>query len=177
MKSVAVFCGASVGALPLWRDAATELGRGLAGMGVRVIYGGASVGLMGSIADAAMQAGGEVIGVIPEFLTRREVAHGGLQALEVTDSMHSRKLRMFDLADGFVSFAGGLGTLDETFEILTWKQLGLHTKPILICDVAGSARALLGAIEATIDMGFARPDTRDLYEIIEGIPALLARIA
>lgn len=176
LNSVAVFCGASSGALPVWAEAAAELGRGLGDRGIRLVYGGGSVGLMGTVANAAMASGGDVIGVIPEFLTRREVAHHGVSNLEVTDSMHTRKMRMFNLSDAFVSFAGGLGTLDETFEILTWKQLGQHNKPILVCDVAGSAHALLGAIEASISMGFARPEIRDLYEVVTSVPALLDRI-
>ena len=177
VTSVAVFCGASAGHLPLFRVAAEELGRGLAQAGLRLVYGGGQVGLMGAVADAALAAGGEVIGVIPEFLTRSEVAHQHASEMIVTDSMHSRKARMFELADAFVSFAGGLGTLDETFEILTWRQLGLHDKPILIVDVAGSAHPLMTLIEATIAAGFARPDIRDLYEVVDGVPALLARLA
>ena len=132
--------------------------------------------MMGIIAMSCQQAGGEVIGVIPTFLTQREIALPTLAQLEVTDSMHSRKLRMFDLADAAISFAGGLGTLDETFEFLTWKKLGLHSKPILVCDVAGSAKALLGAIEATIAMGFADPKVRVFYEVVDGVDALMARL-
>ncbi len=177
LTSVAVFCGASAGRLPLFRTAATALGRGLAQSGLRLVYGGGQVGLMGAVADAALAAGGEVVGVIPEFLTRSEVAHQHASEMIVTDSMHSRKARMFELADAFVSFAGGLGTLDETFEILTWRQLGLHGKPILIVDVAGSAQPLVTMIEATIAAGFARPDIRALYEVVDGVPALLARLA
>ena len=177
LTSVAVFCGASAGRLPLFRTAATALGRGLAQSGLRLVYGGGQVGLMGAVADAALAAGGEVVGVIPEFLTRSEVAHQHASEMIVTDCMHSRKARMFELADAFVSFAGGLGTLDETFEILTWRQLGLHDKPILIVDVAGSAQPLVTMIEATIAAGFARPDIRALYEVVDGVPALLARLA
>jgi uncharacterized protein (TIGR00730 family) len=176
LSSVAVFCGSSLGVNPAWQEAATDLGHGLGERGIRLVYGGGSVGLMGTVANAAMARGGDVIGVIPEFLTRREVAHHGVSNLEVTDTMHTRKMRMFHLSDAFISFAGGLGTLDETFEILTWKQLGQHTKPVLICDVEGSAHGVLGAIEASISMGFARPEIRDLYEIVLGVPALLARI-
>lgn len=146
----------------MWQEEAASLGRSLAEHNIRLIYGGGGIGLMGRVADAALAAGGDVIGVMPDFLMRREAAHANLAALEVTGNMHDRKLRMFDLADAFVSFAGGIGTLDETFEILTWKQLGLHAKPIYVCDVAGSATALLGAIEASIAMGFARPDLRAL---------------
>lgn len=176
IRSVAVFCGASAGHAPVFRSAALELGRGLAASGMRLVYGGGRVGLMGAVADGALEAGGAVVGVIPEFLTQWEVAHTGVADMTVTDSMHSRKQRMFDLSDAFVSFAGGLGTLDETFEILTWRQLKLHDKPILICDVAGSAAPLAATIEATIEAGFARPDIRRLYEIIDGVPALLARL-
>jgi uncharacterized protein (TIGR00730 family) len=176
IRSVAVFCGASLGARPAWQLEAQALGRGLAEHGIRLVYGGGGIGLMGVIASAALDAGGDVIGIIPGFLTRAEAAHPNLAQLEVTDSMHSRKLRMFDLADAVISFAGGLGTLDETFEFLTWKQLGLHDKPIIVCDVEGSAAALLGAIEATIEMGFAKPIVRDLYEVTDGVPATLKRL-
>ncbi len=150
VRSVAVFCGARPGIGPAFARAAAALGEGLARAGIRLVYGGGRVGLMGALADACLAAGGQVIGVIPEFLTRSEVAHPYADQMIVTDSMHSRKRRMFELADAFVSFAGGLGTLDETFEILTWRQLGLHDKPILICDLDGSAEPLLNLIEATI---------------------------
>ena len=177
IRSVAVFCGASAGDQPVFHAQATALGRGLAQAGLLLVYGGGQVGLMGAVADAALDAGGAVVGVIPEFLTRSEVAHQRVREMVVTDSMHSRKARMFELADAFVSFAGGLGTLDETFEILTWRQLGLHDKPILIVDVAGCARPLLALIEATIAAGFARPDIRELYEVVDSVPALLTRLA
>jgi uncharacterized protein (TIGR00730 family) len=176
VHSVAVFCGSHAGKAPVFRAAAEELGRGLAQGGMRLIYGGGRVGLMGAMADAAVAAGGTVIGVIPEFLTRWEVAHDGVAELIVTDSMHSRKRQMFDLSDAFISFAGGLGTLDETFEILTWRQLKLHDKPILICDVAGSAGPLLATVEATIETGFARPEIRNLYEVVDGVAAVLERL-
>src|SRR5580700_8634142 len=150
IHSVCVFCGSHPGNQPAYRAAAEEFGRSLAQAGMRLIYGGGRIGLMGAIADAALAAGGAVIGVIPEFLTRWEVAHDVTTELFVTDSMDSRKRRMFELADSFVSFPGGLGTIDETFEILTWRQLKLHDKPILICDIAGSAAPLLAMVEATI---------------------------
>jgi uncharacterized protein (TIGR00730 family) len=173
IASVAIFCGASIGNAPIYRDAATELGRGIAQAGIRLVYGGGRIGLMGAVADAALEAGGEVIGVIPEFLERSEVAHAGVTSLIVTHTMHVRKQRMFELSDAFVSFAGGLGTLDETFEILTWRQLRLHDKPIVICDVAGSAQPLLAAIEAAITAGFAQPAIRRLYEVASGVAAAL----
>ncbi len=174
---MAVFCGASFGDRPIWRDSADALGRGLAKAGVRLVYGGGGIGLMGTIASAALAEGGDVIGVMPQFLMGREVAHPELITLEVAQDMHSRKMRMFELSDAVICFAGGLGTLDETFEILTWKQLGLHNKPIIVCDVDGSAQPLLGAIEGAIAMGFAQPDVRALYEVADGVAALLARIS
>jgi uncharacterized protein (TIGR00730 family) len=173
LRAVAVFCGARPGNSPVFRAAATELGHGLARAGIRLIYGGGRVGLMGAIADAVLEAGGEVTGVIPEFLTRQEVAHDGVTEMQITDSMHTRKRLMFDDADAFVSFAGGLGTLDETFEILTWKQLQLHDKPILLTDIAGSARPLLATIEAAIEAGFAGPEVRDLFTWVDGVPETL----
>ena len=176
ITSVAVFCGASPGEADVYAQAATSLGRGLAQAGIRLVYGGGRIGLMGAVADGALESGGRVIGVIPEFLTKWEVAHDGVDEMIVTDSMHSRKQRMFELSDAFVVFAGGLGTMDEAFEILTWRQLRLHDKPILICDVAGSAGPLIGLIEAIIESGFARPEARALYEVIEGVPELIARL-
>ncbi len=176
IRSVAVFCGASPGADPAFRAAAEALGAGLARAGIRLVYGGGRVGLMGAVADAALAAGGQVTGVIPEFLTKLEVAHPGADTMIVTDSMHSRKQRMFALSDAFVTLAGGLGTLDETFEILTWRQLGLHDKPILLCDLAGSAAPLLRLIEVTVEAGFARPDIRKLFEVFSDVPAVLSRL-
>ena len=176
-RSVAVFCGAHAGHDPAFAAAARELGRGLAHAGIRLVFGGGRIGLMGEMADAVLAAGGEVLGVIPDFLTRQEVAHQGLSDLVVTDSMHSRKQLMFVAADAFVSLPGGLGTLDETIEIITWRQLRLHDKPILLCDVAGSAKPLLATIDAAIEAGFAPPEARGLFEVVEGVPALLARLA
>jgi uncharacterized protein (TIGR00730 family) len=176
-NSVAVFCGSQTGFDPVHRAEAFELGRGLALAGIRLIFGGGRVGLMGAVADGALTEGGTVIGIIPEFLTRWEVAHGGVTELIVTDSMHTRKRRMFELADAFVSFAGGLGTFDETIEIITWRQLKLHNKPILFCDIAGSAAPMLALIEAAINGGFARSDVRRLYEVTTGVEDLLARLA
>jgi uncharacterized protein (TIGR00730 family) len=175
--TVAVFCGSSFGHAPVFREAAVALGDGLARAGMRLVYGGGRIGLMGALADAALAAGGEVLGVLPDFLRTAEIAHSALTRLEVTDSMHARKRRMFELSDAFVSFPGGIGTLEETVEILTWRQLGLHAKPILICDVAGAATPLLAAIEGAIARGFARPSLRACYEVIEGVPALLTRLA
>jgi uncharacterized protein (TIGR00730 family) len=175
--TVAVFCGSSFGGDPAYRLAAEALGTGLARAGIRLVYGGGRIGLMGALADAVLHAGGEVVGVLPEFLRTAEIAHDGLTRLEITDSMHARKRRMFELADAFVALPGGIGTLDETIEILTWRQLGLHAKPIWVCDVAGSARGLVGAVEGAIACGFAAPALRDAFTLVEGVSALLACLA
>ena len=177
IHAVAVFCGSRSGNDPAYRGAAQALGQGLARAGLRLVYGGGRIGLMGVLADAALAEGGTVTGVIPEFLTRREVAHAGITELVVTDSMHSRKQRMFQAADAFISLPGGLGTLDETIEIITWRQLRLHAKPILICDVAGSAAPFLAVIDAAIAADFAAPEARQLYEVLDGVPAALRRLS
>jgi uncharacterized protein (TIGR00730 family) len=174
--SVAVFCGSRSGFHPNHAKAAREFGTSLAQAGIRLVYGGGGLGLMGELASAALAAGGEVLGVIPEFLTRLEVAHSGVQVMEITESMHTRKRRMFEESDAFVSLPGGLGTFDETIEIITWRQLRLHDKPILICDIAGSARPMVAMIDAAIDAGFAAESARELFEVIEGVPDLLARL-
>jgi len=177
IRSVAVFCGSQPGRTPAFRAAATELGQGLAAAGIRLIFGGGQIGLMGAVADAVMAGGGEAIGVIPEFLTRREVAHAGLTEQIVTDSMHTRKRRMFDLVDAFITMPGGLGTFDETFEILTWKQLRLHDKPVLLCDIEGWAQPLVAVIEAAITGGFTAGEARGYYELLPDVPAVLTRLA
>jgi uncharacterized protein (TIGR00730 family) len=176
IRSVAVFCGSRPGCSPKFLAAARALGEGLGRAGIQLVFGGGRVGLMGAVADATLAAGGSVIGVIPDFLRQAEVAHAGVNELIVTDSMHTRKRRMFELSDAFISFPGGLGTFDETFEILTWRQLRLHDKPILICDVDGSAAALLGLIAASIEDGFAPADAAEFFEVADGVPALLARL-
>ena len=177
IKTVAVFCGAQTGNDPAYRAAAEALGHGLADAGIRLIFGGGRVGLMGAVADAALARGGRVEGVIPEFLTQWEVAHEGVAEMTVTDSMHTRKRRMFDLSDAFVTLPGGLGTFDETIEIITWRQLKLHDKPILLCDVKGTAAPFRALIEQAIERGFARPEVRDLFEVLDGVPAVLRRLA
>ena len=177
IQSAAVFCGSAAGSNPAFAAGAQALGEGMAKSGIKLVYGGGGIGLMGVVARAVQGAGGELVGVMPEFLMQREVAHLGAGELVVTDSMHSRKRRMFELADAFVILPGGLGTLDEFFEILTWRQLRLHDKPILICDIAGYAKPWVGVIEAAIANGFAQPGARDLFEVVDGVPALLARLA
>lgn len=176
IRSVAVFCGSRVGHDPAYAAAAAALGGGLAAAGLRLVYGGGGVGLMGVVADAALAAGGEVLGIIPEFLQRREVAHAGVGDMVVTDTMHDRKRRMFDAADAFVTMPGGLGTFDETIEITTWRQLALHDKPILVCDVAGWAQPYLASLQAAVDQGFAGPECLRLFEVLPDVDAVLARL-
>lgn len=175
-RSVCVFCGSRVGISPAYGEAAAALGRGLAEAGIGLVFGGGRIGLMGAVAQAALAEGGTAIGVIPAFLTRREVAYSGLTELIVTDGMHDRKQRMYELSDAFVVLPGGLGTLDEAMEVITWRQLGLHDKPILLCDVEGSAAPLLAAIEAAVAWGFAGEDTHELFMVTEGVAATLAAL-
>jgi len=174
--SVTVFCGSSPGADPLYGQAAQDLGHGLGERGINLVFGGGNVGLMGVTAAAALTAGAHVTGIIPDFLRKREVEYHGLSELIVTDSMHTRKRRMFALANAFVVMPGGLGTYDETMEILTWKQLEQHNKPILLVDILGWAQPFVAMIEQTIARGFARASVRDLFEVVADVPALLRRL-
>jgi uncharacterized protein (TIGR00730 family) len=151
---IAVFAGSSMGSRPEFAALAADLGRSLAQAGVGIVYGGASVGLMGVLADAAGAVGGEVIGVIPQLLVDAEIAAEGLARLDVVDSMHTRKARMAELSDAFVALPGGLGTLDELFEILTWRQLRLHAKPIMLLDVGGFWEPLLAFVALQVQDGF-----------------------
>ena len=176
-RSAAVFCGSRSGNDPVMLAATLAVGAGLAGLGIRLIYGGGRVGLMGALADSVLDAGGAVTGVIPDFLSRREVAHDGVQDLRVTDSMHTRKRMMFDLADVFVTLPGGFGTLDETVEVLTWRQLGLHDKPVILCDFGGWAQPLLAVLRAAVTQGFASAESADLFEVVADPATLLARLA
>ena len=176
VHSVAVFCGAQAGSNAECLRAAVKFGGALAHAGMQLVYGGGRVGLMGAVADGALAAGGKVVGVIPEFLMRLEVAHEQVGEMIVTDSMHTRKRKMFDLADAFVTLPGGIGTFDETIEILTWRHLKLHDKPILICDIEGSAAPFVALIEAAIGQGFARSEVRGLFEVTHGVAETMARL-
>jgi uncharacterized protein (TIGR00730 family) len=167
VRSLCVLCGSREGIDPAYRAAALRLGQLIAERGVRLVYGGGSIGLMGVIADAVIAGGGEVVGVIPDFLIRYEVGHRRLTDLVVTDSMHDRKRRMFEMADAFVILPGGLGTLDETFEIVTWKQLRLHDSPIIVLDVNGYWSPLLNLVEAIVATGFAHPAVAELITVVE----------
>lgn len=176
IKAVTVFGGASSGNSPVFREAATALGEKLAKAGITVIFGGGSIGMMGAVADGALAAGGEVIGIIPDFLARREVAHTKVTEMIVTDSMHSRKQRMFEMSDAFVTLPGGLGTLDETFEMITWRQLDLHDKPILICDIEGWGLIFADMVDSYIEMGFAPEHSRDFFELLDSVDAIVERL-
>ena len=167
ISAICVFCGSRTGSDPAYESAARSLGRMMAERDVRLVYGGGHVGLMGVLADAVLDAGGQVTGVIPDFLKRREVGREDLTELVVTDSMHSRKQRMFELADAFVALPGGLGTLDETIEVATWKQLGLHAKPIVILDAAGYWGALSALLASVVKGGFAYGDIQTLWSVVE----------
>ncbi|CAO3362170.1 LOG family protein [Azospirillum melinis] len=172
LSSVCVYCGASSRVADVHKEAAHALGDGLARRGIRMVYGGGRVGLMGIAADAAIAAGGEVVGIIPEHIQSAEVEHTGLTELHVVDSMHTRKRMMVERSDAFVILPGGLGTLDEAFEILTWKQLQLHDKPIVIADVDGYWRPLLGLIDHMVAQGFARIDRSTLYHVADHVDAV-----
>ncbi|MBP2312605.1 TIGR00730 family Rossman fold protein [Azospirillum soli] len=165
-KSVCVYCGSSSRVADLHKDTAHALGEGLARRDIQLVYGGGRVGLMGIVADAALGAGGSVVGIIPEHIQSAEVEHTGLTELHVVDSMHTRKRMMMERSDAFVVLPGGLGTMDETFEVLTWKQLRLHDKPIVIVDVDGYWRPLLGLIDHMIAQGFAQTGHRALFTVV-----------
>jgi uncharacterized protein (TIGR00730 family) len=177
MQRVCVFTGSSGGARAEYRAAAAELGGVLAARGIGLVYGGARVGLMGTLADAALAAGGEVVGVIPAALVAKEVAHTGLTDLRVVESMHQRKAMMADLADAFVALPGGWGTLEELFEVLTWAQLGLHRKPCGLLNVHAYFDGLLAFLSHTIDEGFVRPEYAALMTVATTPGALLDRLA
>jgi len=159
VNSVTVFCGAHPGRAEDYANAAAELGRAIAQANLRLVYGGAGFGLMGAVADAALSAGGTVIGVIPESLGGREVAHTGLTELHVVPDMHRRKALMAELGDAFVALPGGLGTAEEFLEVLTWAKLGLHRKPCVLLDVHGYCRSLLAFLDDAVHEGFFVPDT------------------
>lgn len=178
IESVCVFCGSKFGNDPAWAHAADRLGILLAEAGIRLVYGGGRIGLMGAVAQSVMRAGGRVSGVIPDFMIKLEVADTGITDLVVVDSMHERKRRMFELADGFVVLPGGLGTLDETFEIVTWKQLRQHSKPIVVLNVNGYWSPFADLVRAIVAGGFAHPAVADLFTLVDApeqvLPALRA---
>jgi uncharacterized protein (TIGR00730 family) len=165
MRRLCVFSGSSPGGHPDYALAAQELGRALAGQGIGLVYGGAEVGLMGTIADAALEAGGEVVGVIPQALVDREIAHPGLTDLRVVGSMHARKALMAELSDAFVALPGGIGTLEELIEVFTWAQLRLHSKPLGVINTNGYYDALAAFLDHALDQGFLPRASRDALTV------------
>jgi uncharacterized protein (TIGR00730 family) len=177
MKRICCFCGSSLGNDPAFKAAAAELGQELGRRGVGVVYGGGRLGVMGALADAALAAGAEVIGVLPRALFGSEVVHEGLTTLHEVGSLHERKARMAELADAFVVLPGGLGTLDEWFEVWTWAQLGVHRKPLALLNVRGYFDPLLAFVEDMVREGFATPTHRDLVHVSTEVRELLDRLA
>jgi uncharacterized protein (TIGR00730 family) len=177
LKRVCVFCGSTVGTRPAYAEAARELGREVARRGIGLVYGGGAVGLMGITADAALAAGAEVIGVIPYGLLKREVGHGGGVAMHVVDTMHERKAKMAELADGFIVLPGGYGTLEEAVEALTWAQLGIQDKGVVFLDVEGYWRPFLRALDSMAEEGFIRPMHRPLAMRADSVGEALDALA
>lgn len=174
IRRLCVYCGSSGAVDRQYREAAAELGVRLAASGIGLVYGGGRVGLMGLLADAALAGGGEVIGIIPSRLRDAELAHPGATELVVVQSMHERKRVMAERADAFAVLPGGIGTLDEMFEILSWKQLGLHNKPILLADIAGYWAPLRALLDEIVTKGFARAQARELLRVVPTVAALMA---
>lgn len=177
LRRLCVFCGSSGGANADYAAAARDLGAALAERRIELVYGGGNIGLMGVLADAVLERGGAVTGVIPESLRARELAHGGLSRLHVVDSMHARKAMMADLSDGFVALPGGLGTLEELLEIATWAQLDLHERPIGLANVAGYFNPLLSMLDRAVAERFLRPEHRELLLVAEDPRILVERMA
>ncbi|PIQ51672.1 MAG: TIGR00730 family Rossman fold protein [Comamonadaceae bacterium CG12_big_fil_rev_8_21_14_0_65_59_15] len=177
MKTVCVYCGSSPGRLADYAQGARALGQALLARGIGLVYGGAGIGLMGMVADSVLAGGGRVVGVIPQALARKEVAHAGLTELIVTASMHERKTRMAELADGFIALPGGIGTFEELFEIWTWAQLGMHAKPVGLLNVAGYYDALITFLNHAAQQQFMQPAQRELLMVASDPAALLERFA
>lgn len=173
MDHICVYCGSSEGRKPAYAEAARAFGRTLAARGICLVYGGGAVGLMGELADAALGAGGKAHGVIPEALQERELSHEGLTALDVVDSMHARKARMAELADGFVALPGGFGTLEELLEVLTWAQLGFHRNPCGLLNIDGYFDQLVAFLDHQTAEGFVRDEHRDLLVVAADAGELL----
>ena len=176
ITTIAVFCGSKSGTKKIFIEAAQELGNQISKRGIRLIFGGGRVGLMGEVADQVLAGGGKVTGVIPQFLNDLEVAHRGVTELITVDSMHERKNLMYNKSDAYVILPGGLGTLDELMEILTWKQLQIHISPIIILDVDGYWGALRLLFQDIIDGGFAHPKALDLFSIVDSVDGVFDAI-
>ena len=176
MRRICVFCGSSPGARPAYGEAAEELAGVLAAEGIGLVYGGGAVGLMGRLADAMLAGGGETIGVMPEALVSKEIGHAGLSDLRVVSSMHERKALMAELSDGFIALPGGLGTLEELFEVYTWAQLGLHAKPCGLLDVEGYSTGIAGFLDHAVEERFVRVDHRALLIVERDARELVGRL-
>jgi uncharacterized protein (TIGR00730 family) len=176
MKRLAVYCGSATPADPTYLECAHLVGRTLAERGIGVVYGGGRLGLMGAVADSALAAGGEVIGVIPEALVRAEVAHRGLTLLETVETMHERKKRFTELADGFLTIPGGTGTMDELWEAMSWSQLGYHSDPVGLLNWAGFYDPLVAFVDRMADVGFLRPQHRDILIVDDQLDRLIDRM-
>jgi uncharacterized protein (TIGR00730 family) len=176
VRRISVFCGSSPGARPVYGQAADELGRLLVEQGIGLVYGGGHVGLMGRLADAVLAQGGEAIGVLPEALVAKEIGHPGLSELRVVGSMHERKALMAELADGFVALPGGLGTVEELFEVYTWAQLGLHRKPCALLDVEGYYEGIARFLAHAVEERFLREDHRAMLIVDPDPRTLLDRL-
>ena len=177
MKRICVFCGANAGSRPDYRAVAEEMGAELARRNIGLVYGGGNIGLMGALADAVLDAGGEAVGVIPEHLLGREVGHSGLTKLHVVRSMHERKALMADLSDAFIALPGGFGTLEEFCEVLTWAQLGLHAKPCGVLNCLGYYSPLLAMFDHAVNERFLKPENRRLVLARESAAELLEALA
>ena len=177
LRRVAVYCGSRDGGDPAFSRAAEDMGAALAARGIGVVYGGATVGLMGRVADATLGAGGEVVGVLPQALEARELAHRSLSDLHIVGSMHERKALMADLADGFIALPGGLGTLDELFEVLTWAQLGIHAKPIGLLNVGGFFDPLFTMVDQFVAQGFVDAEVRGALAVHEDPATLIDHLS
>ena len=175
-KSICVFCGASGKVDEAYRQAASQLGTLVGAKGFDLVYGGGHVGLMGLVADAALASGSPVLGVIPKFLQDYEVGHHGLDELIVTDNMHDRKRIMYERSDAFVILPGGLGTLDETFEVLTWTQLGLSAKPVILANINGFWNPLLALVDHLVSSGFAREEDRSIIQVADNMEDIFQKI-
>ena len=177
MKRLAVYCGSASPSDPVYIESARQVGRTLAERGIGVVYGGGRLGLMGAVADSALEAGGEVIGIIPQALVNAEVAHRGLSELHVVETMHERKARFTELSDGFLTIPGGTGTMDELWEAISWAQLGYHAKPIGLWNVAGFYDGLIAFNEHMAEVGFLRPQHQGILLHDTELDPLLARMA
>jgi uncharacterized protein (TIGR00730 family) len=176
MPRIAIYCGSSAGKDPLHRDAAYRFGREMVARNYGLVFGGGKVGLMGAVADAVLEAGGDVIGVIPDFLATKELRHPGVPDMRIVSDMHTRKALIAELSDAFVALPGGLGTLDELFETLTWSQLGLHAKPVGLLNIAGYFDPVIEFVDRSVTAGFCLREHRELFFVADDAATLLDRL-